>query len=136
VASLANKLISASGSLKQDRHANRQDGGHRPFNSQDSLHQSVSEIDVIHRTQDRRRRSASKTTRGHGLRPNTVDDYLVLYLFGTPGRTFDFMWEILSEGMLGFVVMVDAPGRNFPGWDPRSRLRPHAVRGAANKRPA
>jgi signal recognition particle receptor subunit beta len=39
----------------------------------------------------------------------TVGSDLVLYLFGTPGqRRFDFMWEILSEGMLGFVVMVDS----------------------------
>lgn len=39
----------------------------------------------------------------------TVDDDLVLYLFGTPGqRRFDFMWEILSEGMLGFIIMVDS----------------------------
>jgi signal recognition particle receptor subunit beta len=39
----------------------------------------------------------------------TVDNDLILYLFGTPGqRRFDFMWEILSEGMLGFVVMVDS----------------------------
>ncbi len=39
----------------------------------------------------------------------TVDSDLVLYLFGTPGqKRFDFMWEILSEGMLGFVVMVDS----------------------------
>jgi len=39
----------------------------------------------------------------------TVDHDLVLYLFGTPGqRRFDFMWEILSEGMLGFVVIVDS----------------------------
>jgi hypothetical protein len=39
----------------------------------------------------------------------TVDDELVLYLFGTPGqRRFDFMWEILSEGMLGFIVLVDS----------------------------
>ncbi len=39
----------------------------------------------------------------------TVDDDLVLYLFGTPGqRRFDFMWDILAEGMLGFVVMVDS----------------------------
>ncbi len=39
----------------------------------------------------------------------TVDAELVLYLFGTPGqKRFDFMWEILSEGMLGFVVMVDS----------------------------
>jgi len=39
----------------------------------------------------------------------SIDDELVLYLFGTPGqRRFDFMWEILSEGMLGFIVMVDS----------------------------
>ncbi len=39
----------------------------------------------------------------------TVDDDLVLYLFGTPGqRRFDFMWEILAEGMLGFIVLVDS----------------------------
>jgi signal recognition particle receptor subunit beta len=32
-----------------------------------------------------------------------------LYLFGTPGqRRFDFMWEILAEGMLGFVVLIDS----------------------------
>jgi signal recognition particle receptor subunit beta len=39
----------------------------------------------------------------------SIDKDLVLYLFGTPGqKRFDFMWEILSEGMLGFVVMVDS----------------------------
>ena len=39
----------------------------------------------------------------------TIDKDLALYLFGTPGqKRFDFMWEILAEGMLGFVVMVDA----------------------------
>ena len=36
------------------------------------------------------------------------DDALALYLFGTPGQErFDFMWEVLARGMLGFVVMVD-----------------------------
>lgn len=39
----------------------------------------------------------------------TIDDNLVLYLFGTPGqKRFDFMWEILSEGMLGFVLLIDS----------------------------
>lgn len=33
---------------------------------------------------------------------------VALYLFGTPGQErFDFMWEVLARGMLGFVVMVD-----------------------------
>lgn len=39
----------------------------------------------------------------------TVDESLVLYLFGTGGRQrFDFMWEILGEGLLGLVMMVDS----------------------------
>ena len=30
-------------------------------------------------------------------------------LYGAPGQDrFDFMWEILAEGMLGFIVMVDS----------------------------
>ncbi|MDH5295187.1 MAG: ATP/GTP-binding protein, partial [Acidimicrobiia bacterium] len=32
-----------------------------------------------------------------------------LYLFGTPGQSrFDFMWDILSKVMLGYVLLVDA----------------------------
>ncbi len=38
----------------------------------------------------------------------TIDSELVLYLFGTPGQArFEFMWEILSDGMLGFILVVD-----------------------------
>jgi len=38
----------------------------------------------------------------------TVDDSLVLYLFGTPGQErFGFMWPTLCTGALGGIVMVD-----------------------------
>jgi signal recognition particle receptor subunit beta len=38
----------------------------------------------------------------------TVDDSLVLYLFGTPGQErFGFMWPELCAGALGGIVMVD-----------------------------
>lgn len=38
-----------------------------------------------------------------------ISDAAVLYLFGTPGQDrFDFMWEVLSEGCLGYVVLVDS----------------------------
>lgn len=38
----------------------------------------------------------------------TIDDDVVLYLFGTPGQDrFDFMWEVASRGMLGFILLVD-----------------------------
>ncbi len=33
---------------------------------------------------------------------------LALSLFGTPGqKRFDVMWEVLSEGMLGFILLID-----------------------------
>jgi uncharacterized protein len=32
-----------------------------------------------------------------------------VHLYGTPGQTrFDFMWEILSEGAMGFVILIDS----------------------------
>ena len=38
-----------------------------------------------------------------------IDDNNELYLFGTPGQSrFDFMWEILGEGALGVIVLVDS----------------------------
>jgi uncharacterized protein len=74
--------------------------------------QSISEIDVVS-TERKISSEAEKiketTTVAMDFGRITVDDDLVLYLFGTPGqKRFDFMWEILSEGMLGFVVVVDS----------------------------
>jgi uncharacterized protein len=38
----------------------------------------------------------------------TLDDDLVLYLFGTPGqRRFWFMWDDLVRGAIGAIVLVD-----------------------------
>ena len=38
----------------------------------------------------------------------TVDDTLVMYLFGTPGQErFGFMWDDICTGTLGAVVLVD-----------------------------
>jgi uncharacterized protein len=38
----------------------------------------------------------------------TVDDALILYLFGTPGQDrFWFMWDELARGSVGAVVLVD-----------------------------
>jgi hypothetical protein len=74
---------------------------------------SVSEIEVV--STERKLTNAAErsvkdaTTIAMDFGRITVDDDLVLYLFGTPGqKRFDFMWEILSEGMLGFIVMVDS----------------------------
>ena len=38
----------------------------------------------------------------------TVDDQLILYLFGTPGQDrFWFMWDELARGAVGGIVLVD-----------------------------
>lgn len=38
----------------------------------------------------------------------TVDETLVMYLFGTPGQErFGFMWDDICTGALGSVVLVD-----------------------------
>ncbi len=73
---------------------------------------SISEIEVVSTERDIKtpaEQVKDQTTVAMDFGRITVDDDLVLYLFGTPGqRRFDFMWEILAEGMLGFVVMVDS----------------------------
>ncbi len=50
----------------------------------------------------------------------TVDDALVMYLFGTPGQErFGFMWDDLATGALGAVVLVDTTrlAEGFPALD-------------------
>ena len=38
----------------------------------------------------------------------TIDDSLILYMFGTPGQDrFGFMWDDLVHGALGAIVLVD-----------------------------
>ncbi|MCJ7585664.1 MAG: ATP/GTP-binding protein, partial [Anaerolineales bacterium] len=85
-----------------------------PFNSgKTEFIRSVSEINVVS-TERKISTMAEKTVKeattvAMDFGRITVDEDLVLYLFGTPGqKRFDFMWEILSEGMLGFIVMVDS----------------------------
>ncbi len=84
-----------------------------PFNAgKTEFIRSVSEIDVVsteRRISSEVEKVKESTTVAMDFGRITVDDSLVLYLFGTPGqKRFDFMWEILSEGMLGFIVMVDS----------------------------
>ena len=85
-----------------------------PFSSgKTEFIKAISEIDVVSTDQkissENEREQKDNTTVAMDFGRITVDDDLVLYLFGTPGqRRFDFMWEILAEGMLGFIVMVDS----------------------------
>jgi len=77
-----------------------------------TLIRTISEITVLSTergiSDDTRSRKA-ETTVAMDFGRITIDRELVLYLFGTPGQErFDFMWEILGEGMLGYVLLVDA----------------------------
>jgi small GTP-binding protein len=85
-----------------------------PFSSgKTQFIRTISEIDVVSTdrkvTSDSERVKKEETTVAMDFGRITVDEDLVLYLFGTPGqKRFDFMWEILSEGMLGFIVLIDS----------------------------
>ncbi len=84
-----------------------------PFSAgKTELIRTISEIDVVsteRRLTDETQRIKDETTVAMDFGRITVDEDLVLYLFGTPGqKRFDFMWEILSEGMLGFIVVIDS----------------------------
>ncbi len=76
-----------------------------------TLIRTISEITVLSTERgitDNTRSRKNETTVAMDFGRITIDGDLVLYLFGTPGQErFDFMWEILGEGMLGYVVLVD-----------------------------
>ncbi len=38
-----------------------------------------------------------------------LENGMKVHLYGTPGQSrFDFMWEILSEGAMGIVILIDS----------------------------
>ena len=84
-----------------------------PFSAgKTTLIRTISEITVLSTEKDitdATRSRKAETTVAMDFGRITIDRDLVLYLFGTPGQDrFDFMWEILGEGMLGYVVLVDS----------------------------
>jgi signal recognition particle receptor subunit beta len=79
-----------------------------------TLIRTVSEITVLSTerdlsSEDEARPDKARTTVAMDFGRIGIDSELVLYLFGTPGQDrFEFMWEVLGEGMLGYVVLIDA----------------------------
>src|SRR3569832_423554 len=73
---------------------------------------AISEIEVVsteRRASDDTKLIKKETSVAIDFGRIAIADDLVLQLFGTPGqKRFDFMWEILSEGMLGLIVLVDS----------------------------
>jgi signal recognition particle receptor subunit beta len=73
---------------------------------------TISEVAIVGTDRgisDETRAVKPKTTVAMDFGRLTFSDDLSLFLFGTPGqRRFEVMWEILSEGMIGYVVLVNA----------------------------
>ncbi|HVU73698.1 MAG TPA: ATP/GTP-binding protein [Mycobacteriales bacterium] len=95
-----------------------------PFSAgKTTLIRTISEITVLSTERgitDETARRKAQTTVALDFGRITIDRDLVLYLFGTPGQDrFDFMWEILGEGMLGYVVVLDGTVDD-PGGDART----------------
>lgn len=90
-----------------------------PFNSgKTQFIKTISEIEVVSTerkitTEDRGIKAETTVAMDYGRVTINGD---TLYLYGTPGQTrFDFMWEILSNEMNAFIVLVDATDRpSFP----------------------
>jgi small GTP-binding protein len=84
-----------------------------PFSAgKTTLIRTISEITVLSTEKDISDHTKSRkaeTTVAMDFGRITIDRDLVLYLFGTPGQDrFDFMWEILGEGMLGYILLIDS----------------------------
>lgn len=83
------------------------------FNSgKTTLIQTVSEIPIVttdEKLTDSQQNIKGETTVVMDFGRITVDLDTIVYLFGTPGqKRFDFMWDILSKNMVGFIVMIDS----------------------------
>jgi signal recognition particle receptor subunit beta len=88
-----------------------------PFNSgKTQFIKTVSDIPVVSTekritTEDRGFKAETTVAMDYG---RTLLDDDLLYLYGTPGQArFEFMWDILSSEIDGFVMLVDSTDTAF-----------------------
>jgi signal recognition particle receptor subunit beta len=74
-----------------------------PLRTEAILTDASAGVDALEATPDKR-----TTTVAMDFGRITLDEELVLYLFGTPGqRRFWFMWDDLVRGAIGAIILVD-----------------------------
>jgi signal recognition particle receptor subunit beta len=77
-----------------------------------TLISTISEVAVVgteKAVSDETRAVKARTTVAMDFGRITFAEDLALFLFGTPGqRRFEVMWDVLSEGMIGFILLVNA----------------------------
>ena len=97
-----------------------------------TLIRTISEITVLSTERelssaDEARADKAQTTVAMDFGRIGIDSDLVLYLFGTPGQDrFEFMWEVLGEGMLGYVLRARRVPAGVGARRPRRSSRPSA----------
>ncbi|BDM68878.1 ATP-binding protein [Streptomyces nigrescens] len=75
----------------------------KPLRTEERLTEAGRPVDDLHGVE-----AKSTTTVAMDFGRITVNDQLVLYLFGTPGQDrFWFLWDELARGALGAVVLAD-----------------------------
>lgn len=74
-----------------------------PLRTEEALTTAADGVDDVSKVD-----SKTSTTVAMDFGRITVSSELVLYLFGTPGQPrFSFMWDRITDGALGAVVLVD-----------------------------
>ncbi|MFH8752586.1 GTP-binding protein [Streptomyces rimosus] len=94
----------------------------RPLTTEETMTQAGAGVDDIAGVERK-----SETTVAMDFGRITLNDRLVLYVFGTPGQQrFWFLWNGLFEGALGAVVLVDTR-RLEDSFDVMGRLEERGV---------
>src|ERR1700751_6159451 len=84
----------------------------RPLRTEEEMTEASRDVDV---TTGVERKHTTTVAMDFGRIP--IRDGLALYLFGTPGQDrFWFLWDELSQGALGAVVLADT--RRLEDWFP------------------
>lgn len=94
-----------------------------PFSAgKTTLIKTVSEVAIVGTERDVTDETKSikeRTTVAMDFGRISFEDDASLFLFGTPGqRRFEVMWEILSDGMIGFILLIHAADERslMEGW--------------------
>ncbi|MFD9869117.1 ATP/GTP-binding protein [Streptomyces niveus] len=76
----------------------------KPWHTEETMTRAGADTDILAGVQDK-----TTTTVAIDFGRRTMDEDLVLYLFGTPGqKRFRLLWEDVSRGALGALVLVDS----------------------------
>ncbi len=78
--------------------------------------QTISDVAVVQteaRASDETKKKKANTTVAMDFGVINLDDGNKIHIYGTPGQErFNFMWDILTKGSIGLIILVDAQCEN------------------------